>query len=152
MPTEALVQWVKRLEEMGFEIIIVSNSRKNRVTTFAEALGLPCVQFSMKPLKKGMKKAIRIAKKKYKKEETSKFLSKITLEKVLLLGILLGLIGVGLTVYAIIIWKGKSWGELNPVDVMPITIPAVYLIIIGIQVTFTSFIIGILNIEYKRKD
>lgn len=69
LPTEALVQWVKRLEEMGFEIIIVSNSRKNRVTTFAEALGLPCVQFSMKPLKKGMKKAIRIAKKKYKKEE-----------------------------------------------------------------------------------
>ncbi len=87
-----------------------------------------------------------------KKEKTSKLLSKITLEKVLLLGILLGLIGVGLTVYAIIIWKSKSWGKLNPVDVMPITIPAVYLIIIGIQVTFTSFIIGILNIEYKRKD
>ncbi len=87
-----------------------------------------------------------------KKEKTSKFLSKITLEKVLILGILLILIGLGLTIYAIVIWKSKSWGALNPIDVMPITIPAVYFIMIGIQVAFTSFIIGILNIEYKRKD
>lgn len=87
-----------------------------------------------------------------KKEKTSKFLSKITLEKVLILGVLLILIGLGLTIYAIVIWKSKSWGALNPIDVMPITIPAVYFIMIGIQVAFTSFIIGILNIEYKRKD
>ena len=84
------------------------------------------------------------------REKTSKLLNKITLEKVLILGLLLGLIGVGLTIYAIVIWKSKSFGKLDPTDVMPITIPAAYLIIVGIQVTFTSFIIGILNIEYKK--
>ena len=85
-----------------------------------------------------------------KEDKMSEFLSKITLEKVLLLGVLLSFIGVALTIYAIVIWKSKSWGELDPTDVMPITIPAVYLIIIGIQAVFTSFIIGILNIEYKK--
>lgn len=85
-----------------------------------------------------------------KEDKMSKFLSKITLERVLLLGILLAFIGAALTIYAIVIWKSKSWGKLDPTDVMPITIPAVYLIIIGIQAVFTSFIIGILNIEYKK--
>ena len=87
-----------------------------------------------------------------KQEKTSKILSKITLEKVLIIGVLLILVGVGLSIYALVIWKSKSWGALDPTDVMPITIPAVYLIMIGIQVSFTSFIIGILNIEYKKKD
>ncbi len=85
-----------------------------------------------------------------KKEKTKKFLNKFTLEKLLILGIGFIFIGIGLTIYSIIIWKSKSWGKLNPVDVMPITIPAAYLIIIGFQVAFTSFIIGILNIEYKK--
>ena len=85
-----------------------------------------------------------------KQEKTRKFLNKITLEKVLILGLLFTAIGIGLTIYAIIIWKNKAWGNLNPVDVMPITIPAVYLLIIGIQISFTSFLIGILNIEYKN--
>ncbi|MDE6407074.1 MAG: hypothetical protein K2K50_00515, partial [Anaeroplasmataceae bacterium] len=30
-PTDVLFEWKKRIEEIGFEIIIVSNSRKDRV-------------------------------------------------------------------------------------------------------------------------
>lgn len=85
-----------------------------------------------------------------KKDKIGELLKKITLEKVLILGVIFTIIGIALTIYAMIIWKKKSWGELNPTDVMPITIPAVYLIIIGVQVAFTSFVIGVLNIEYKK--
>lgn len=85
-----------------------------------------------------------------KKEKMNRFLSKITLEKVLLLGLLITFIGIGLTIYSMVLWEKRNWGNLNPVDIMPITIPAVYMIIIGGQITFTSFMIGILNIEYKK--
>ena len=36
---------------MGFEVIIVSNSRKHRVEHFANKLGLPFVKFAKKPTK-----------------------------------------------------------------------------------------------------
>lgn len=87
-----------------------------------------------------------------KQDKVIKFLSKITLEKGLVLGTLLTFIGIGLTIYAIVVWKEQSWGELNPTDVMPITIPAVYLVIIGVQVAFASFFLGVLNIEYKKAE
>ena len=50
-----------------------------------------------------------------------------------------------------VLWEKRGWGNLDPVKVMPITIPAVYLIIIGVQIGFASFILGILNIDYKRE-
>ena len=75
---------------------------------------------------------------------------KITLEKGLVGGILLTLIGLGLSIYSLVIWQNQSFGNLDPVNVMPITISAVYLMIIGVQLAFASFLLGILNIEYKK--
>lgn len=70
MPNDALFDWVKKIKECGFELVIVSNSRKTRVTNFANALDVPCVKFSTKPLKRGIKKAIRkVATKRYAKNE-----------------------------------------------------------------------------------
>lgn len=70
LPSEALRVWKQHLTDMGFEIIIVSNSRKERVTRFAKALGVSCVKFSTKPLKRGIHKAIRkVAIKPYAKDE-----------------------------------------------------------------------------------
>ena len=54
---------------MGFEVIIVSNSRKHRVEHFANILGLPFVKFAKKPTKLGMKKALKIASRKYELNE-----------------------------------------------------------------------------------
>ncbi len=68
-PTEELFAWKKRLIEMGFEIIIVSNSRKNRVEHFAKLLQLPFVKFAKKPTKVGLKKAMRMATRSYAKKE-----------------------------------------------------------------------------------
>ena len=86
-----------------------------------------------------------------KEDKFTNILSKITLEKGLIGGVILTIIGFGLTIYSIILWKNSEFGALNPVDVMPVTIPAVYLIIIGVQLIFASFFLGILNIDYKNK-
>lgn len=85
-----------------------------------------------------------------KSDRLIKLLNKITLEKGLIIGGILTLFGIGLTIYAMIIWKLRDWGNLDPVKVMPITIPAVYFIIMGVQISFASFFLGILNIDYKR--
>ena len=87
-----------------------------------------------------------------KEDKITKFLTKITLEKGLIIGIILTIIGLGFSIRSIALWKNAEWGALNPIDVMPIAIPAVYLIIVGIQIAFASFILGILNIEFKRKN
>ncbi len=68
-PTEELFKWKKMVEDIGFEIIIVSNSRKDRVEHFANILNLPFVKFAKKPLLFGLKKACKLAKKEYKKDE-----------------------------------------------------------------------------------
>lgn len=68
-PNESLFKWKKMVEDIGFEVIIVSNSRKTRVSEFATELGLKYVKFAKKPLKFGFKKALKIASRKYKKEE-----------------------------------------------------------------------------------
>ncbi|MDE6656551.1 MAG: YqeG family HAD IIIA-type phosphatase [Anaeroplasmataceae bacterium] len=68
-PTDALYLWKEKIEAMGFEIVIVSNSRKDRVEHFANLLHLPFVKFAKKPLLFGMKKALKCASREYKKEE-----------------------------------------------------------------------------------
>ena len=68
-PTDELYKWKSELEGMGFEIIIVSNSGKKRVKHFANMFGIKYVNLSTKPLKRGFKKALKIASTKYKKEE-----------------------------------------------------------------------------------
>ena len=85
-----------------------------------------------------------------KEDKITNFLKKVTLEKSLIIAIILAIIGFALSIYSIILWKNAEWGELNPVDVMPITIPAIYLMIIGGQMAFASFFLGVLNIEYKK--
>ena len=70
LPDDDLKALKKRVEDIGFEFILVSNSRKTRVDNFATAYDIPYVKFSTKPLKRGLKKAKnKVAKKKYKNEE-----------------------------------------------------------------------------------
>ena len=64
-PTQALAEWKKKVEEIGFEIIIVSNSKKDRVKHFAKLLNLPYVKFAKKPTKLGLKKALKLASRPY---------------------------------------------------------------------------------------
>lgn len=69
MPNKELILWKEKLLELGFILIIVSNSRKERVEKFAESFGLLCVKFAKKPFKKGFKEALKILEYKYKPNE-----------------------------------------------------------------------------------
>ncbi len=59
IPNRKLFELKNKIEHMGFEFILVSNSRKKRVDNFAKSFDIPYVKFSTKPLKRGIKKAIK---------------------------------------------------------------------------------------------
>ncbi len=69
MPTEQLREWKTMVESKGFEVIIVSNSHKQRVSKFSESYGLKYNHSSYKPSKFGLKRAIKKAETKYKKNQ-----------------------------------------------------------------------------------
>ena len=77
-------------------------------------------------------------------------MKKLTLEKGVILGILFIIIGFALSIYAVMKWKSVSYGYLNPLEIMPITIPAADLLIIGVELVFASFLLGVLNIKHKK--
>ncbi len=58
-PNERLFEWKKEMEEIGFKIIVVSNSERPRVEHFAKQFNTEFVNSAMKPLKKGYKKGLK---------------------------------------------------------------------------------------------
>lgn len=66
-----LKELLKGLQDKGFEIMIVSNNNKERVTLFCKDLSLKCITRAKKPLKGGFRKALRLLKIKNKNEVIS---------------------------------------------------------------------------------
>lgn len=83
------------------------------------------------------------------KENVATKLAKVTTEKGAVAGVLLTLAGIVMTITAFIIWKDTSFGNLNPQEMMRMTIPALTLMVVGIEMIFASFFIGILNIKHQ---
>lgn len=75
---------------------------------------------------------------------------KFTVEKGVVIGVLLTLLGIAATIFAFIIWGNNAFGNLQPESIMKITIPATTLIAIGVELIFASFFLGILEIERKK--
>ena len=59
MPDEKFVEHYKNLKKIGFEIMIVSNNHMPRIKAFADVLGISYVYRAKKPLKWGLKKALK---------------------------------------------------------------------------------------------
>ena len=78
-----------------------------------------------------------------------RWLEETSTEKGVLLGIFLFLAGIAVTIVAFCIWGNTGFGGLSPESMMRITIPAMLLIVVGIEVVFGSFFIGILHIRHK---
>lgn len=57
---EKVVQLLKKVQEIGFTILIISNNSKERVDKFIEPINCLSVFRAMKPLKKGFKKALKL--------------------------------------------------------------------------------------------
>jgi membrane-bound ClpP family serine protease len=80
----------------------------------------------------------------------SRALSFFTLEKGLVTGGLLTLLGVIGLVSAIVIWGSESFGALNTSHIKRLTIPSFTLTVIGIQTVFSSFFLAILDLPKRR--
>lgn len=78
-----------------------------------------------------------------------KWLEETTTERGVLIGVLLFLVGIAVTIFAFYIWRKNGFGGLSPENMMRITIPAMLFIVVGIEMIFGSFFIGILHIKHK---
>ncbi len=58
-PTRKLKDFIEKLKDMGFKVIIFSNSNKKRLTPFKNALEVDCSASSKKPLSTKFKKIIK---------------------------------------------------------------------------------------------
>jgi len=82
--------------------------------------------------------------------KTVAIFEKFTVEKGVIIGAVLTVLGLVATIVAFVIWGNNSFGDLQPESIMKITIPASTLIAIGIEIVFASFFLGILEIKRER--
>lgn len=59
---KALGEWFQKFKDVGIRLCIVSNNKKDRVTTFGEKIGIPAIHKARKPRKKSFLKGMRILK------------------------------------------------------------------------------------------
>lgn len=60
--TPLLADWLKQLKTKGFQVVIVSNNNRLRVSEFANPIKLPYIAHAKKPLGKAFRKALELMK------------------------------------------------------------------------------------------
>lgn len=60
LATPELVAWIKKVRERGFQIVIVSNNSRIRVSKFAEPIVVPFIHRAKKPMGFSFRKAMRL--------------------------------------------------------------------------------------------
>lgn len=71
VPYEGVMEWLNSLKNAGFQLVIVSNNRPERVDPFAKFLGLPYVANGAKPLPTGYRRAVELLKMTLEKEKAA---------------------------------------------------------------------------------
>lgn len=56
--TPELVEWLKQVQAKGFQVIIVSNNNKLRVSAFADPIVVPYIYAAKKPMNASFRKAM----------------------------------------------------------------------------------------------
>ncbi|MGA2179513.1 MAG: glycosyltransferase family 2 protein [Verrucomicrobiota bacterium] len=74
-----------------------------------------------------------------------------TLEKGIAVGLLFLLFGGGLLVHAVAVWKSAHYGDLDYSENLHRLLPAVTLIMTGIQIVFSSFFMSILGLKTSSR-
>jgi HAD superfamily phosphatase (TIGR01668 family) len=59
LPEETVIEFIRQLKEGGVSLYIISNNHKNRVSKFAQALGLPFICNGLKPFPHAFLRAVR---------------------------------------------------------------------------------------------
>lgn len=56
-----VAEWLEKMKKSGISLFVVSNSKNKRIEPFAKKIGLPFEALSLKPLTKGINRAIKRA-------------------------------------------------------------------------------------------
>ena len=81
-----------------------------------------------------------------KSARLERLLGRFTLERGLILGLVVFCIGFGLAVSSLELWIQQGLGPLQPERTMRIAIPSVWLMVAGIEVMLSSFFLGLLQL------
>ena len=73
----------------------------------------------------------------------------VTLEVGLVAGLILMLAGLGVSVYAVSLWRSHHFGTLDYPRTMRLVIPAVVFLVLGAQTTFASFFLSVLGLRRR---
>ncbi len=79
-----------------------------------------------------------------------RLLAVLSLERGLLTGLTLALVGIGWSAAAFLDWRGAGFGALDPRVVMRDTIPASTLIVGGMEIMLASFLLSVLRLSDER--
>lgn len=60
LATPELTDWLKVVAQVGFQVVVVSNNQRTRVTRFAEPLSLPFIYRAKKPTSASFRKALQM--------------------------------------------------------------------------------------------
>jgi glycosyltransferase involved in cell wall biosynthesis len=77
----------------------------------------------------------------------ARFLNVFTVERGILTGFSLGLLGLGLAVYSLENWAHARLAALDPATMMRIAIPSVTLMLAGAEIVFASFLLGFIDVR-----
>jgi hypothetical protein len=73
----------------------------------------------------------------------------VTLEVGLAVGVLLFLAGLGLSIYTVAFWSGRSFGALSTSSTIRLVVPAATFMILGLETVLASFFLSILGINRR---
>lgn len=74
-----------------------------------------------------------------------------TMNKGIFIGFILVLLGIIGLIIGLIIWSNNNFGDLNAEHMLKLTIPILIILVCGIQLIFSSFFLGILEIKIKKE-
>jgi glycosyltransferase involved in cell wall biosynthesis len=80
----------------------------------------------------------------------SRWFRYITLETGLLAGLFFFLLGLGGTVYALLLWKGQGFGPLPPRTMLRLTMPSAVSLMLSAEIFFSSFFLSMLGMRRKN--
>lgn len=78
-----------------------------------------------------------------------KHLSEVSLEKGLICGALVLLLGIAGSIFAVVNWEMKGFGGLNPTETLRVVIPSVTAIALGFQTMLSSLFLGVLRLRRR---
>jgi hypothetical protein len=82
--------------------------------------------------------------------KVQRVLEKLSLERGLMLGGLIGLAGLAGLIFSLLYWNGQKFSHLNYEHSLRIMIPSVTALIVSCQVVLGTFFLSILGIKHTR--